>query len=142
MRVLVDHSALDRGSVLDGEVCEIEGVGPIPVATAKALAKDAFLAALVTDGTDIHKVSHLGRSITAKQRTALEVRDPMCVVPVCGVKDHLETDHINGREGEGTRTIDHMARMCPHHHDLKTYKGWTLSGGPGNWRFDPPPRSD
>lgn len=138
VRVLVDQKALERDSVGKDEVCEIGGVGPIPVATAKALAKDAILAAVVTDGTDIHKVSHLGKSITAKQRTALEIRDPVCVVPTCEVRDHLETDHINGREGEGTRTIDAMARMCPHHHDLKTYKGWTLSGGPGAWRFEPP----
>jgi hypothetical protein len=116
----------------------IEGVGPIPVATAKALAQDAILAALITDGTDIKTVSHLGPSVTAKQRTALEVRDPCCVVPGCEVKDHLEIDHITGREGEGARTIDNLCRICPYHHDLKTYQGWKLTGGPGNWKFEPP----
>lgn len=62
VHVVVDHGALTRGSLMDGETCEVPGIGPIPVATARALAEDAYLAALVTDGTDIKAVSHLGLS--------------------------------------------------------------------------------
>ncbi|MBW3589591.1 MAG: HNH endonuclease [Actinobacteria bacterium] len=138
VKVLVDHKAINRGSVGKDEVCEIEGVGPIPVATAKAMAKDAIIAALVTDGTDIYNVSHIGKSVTARQRTALEVRDRVCVVPGCEVKDHLEIDHITGREGEGAKTIANIARLCSWHHYLKTHKDWRLTGGPGDWKFDPP----
>ena len=81
VHVLVDHSALTRGSVEEGERCEIRGVGPVSAATARALASDAILRALVTDGTDIKTVSHPGRSISANQRTALVARDAKCVVP-------------------------------------------------------------
>ena len=137
MRVLVDHAALERGHVAAGERCEIEGLGPIPVATAKALAADSILAALTSDGTDIYKVTHLGRNVTARQRTALEVRDPCCVVSGCEVRDHLEIDHVTGRREGGPTKLANLARLCPWHHHLKTYKGWTLSGGPGRWQLDP-----
>jgi hypothetical protein len=138
VRVLVDHKALQRGQVQNGELCEIEGIGPIPVATAKALARDAIVAALSTDGTDIYTVTHMGRRVTTRQRTALEIRDPTCVVTGCDVRDHLEIDHITGVSDQGPTELNNLARLCPHHHHLKTYKRWVLSGGPGKWRFEPP----
>ncbi|MGH2704161.1 MAG: hypothetical protein ACRDJ4_03430 [Actinomycetota bacterium] len=38
VHVRVDHSALLRGHSVSGEICEIPGVGPIPVAVAESLA--------------------------------------------------------------------------------------------------------
>jgi hypothetical protein len=136
VRVLVDHKALARDHTKPGEVCEIEGIGPIPAVTAKALAQDSILAALATDGVDIQTVSHMGRKVTARQRTALEVRDPCCVVPGCDVRDHLEVDHITGVKDNGPTKLANLGRLCPWHHYLKTYKGYVLSGGPGKWRFE------
>ncbi|MGH9060589.1 MAG: HNH endonuclease signature motif containing protein, partial [Acidimicrobiales bacterium] len=37
-----------------------------------------------------------------------------------------------------TTRLDHLARLCRHHHAAKTYDGWWLTGGPGGWHFDPP----
>ena len=73
--VHIAHSALIRGWPEAGECCEIAGVGPVPVATVRAMLADAFLAAVVTDGVDVYNVAHLGRAVTAAQRTALQVRD-------------------------------------------------------------------
>jgi len=81
--VVVDRQALLRGYPEDGERCEIEGFGPIPLAAAREIMQDAFLAAVVTDGVDIRRVVHLGRHPTEMQRTALQVRDPCCVIPGC-----------------------------------------------------------
>jgi hypothetical protein len=80
VHVRVDHSALVRGSCSSGEVCEIPGVGPIPVATARALSADSILSAIVTDGVDVKAVAHLGRTIPAHLRTALwpETRGAWC----------------------------------------------------------------
>lgn len=85
VHVRLDHSALVRGHVVQGETCEITGVGPIPVAAARALAADASLKVLVTKGADV-TVAHMGRTIPARVRTALEARDPTCVCPgaTCG----------------------------------------------------------
>jgi len=142
VRVLVDHQALRHGHTANGEVCEIEGIGPIPVATAQALAQDAIVAALTTDGTDVYTVTHMGRKVTARQRTALEVRDPCCVVGGCDVRDHLEIDHVTGYATTERTQLKDLARLCPHHHFLKTYRGWVLSGEPGQWRFEPPDGPD
>ena len=73
MIVRVDLTALDRGDVAAGEVCEIAGQGPIPVADAwRMIDGDAFVAAVTTNGTEIDKVIHLGRKPTVLQKTALE----------------------------------------------------------------------
>jgi hypothetical protein len=47
----LDISVLKRGIVTDGELCEIVGVGPIPVSVAKALLGDAGLKLVITNGS-------------------------------------------------------------------------------------------
>ena len=137
-RVLVDHAALIRGWAEPGETCEIAGVGPVPVATATAMMADAFLAAVVTDGVDVYTVAHLGRTVTAHQRTALEVRDRECVVPGCHQTGHLEIDHVDGWAQTGITKLDRLARLCHFHHAQKTYDGYRLEGTPGQWSWTPP----
>jgi hypothetical protein len=135
---VVSHSALVRGRVEGGETCVIDGVGPVPVATVRAMTADAFLAAIVTDGTDIRAVAHGGRQVTARQRTALTVRDPHCVVPGCSVRSGLEIDHVAAWTATRVTTVDQLARLCRHHHHQKTYQGYVLAGPPGHWTWTPP----
>jgi hypothetical protein len=141
VHVRVDRSALIRGHAVRGEVCEIPGVGPIPVATARRLASDAILKAFVTDGADVTAVAHVGRTIPARLRTALEARDPTCVVPGCGARQGLEIDHrIPFAEG-GPTSLDNLARLCHWHHYLKSHHRYRLGGTPGKWTWtgpDPP----
>ena len=61
-------------------------VGPIPVGAARMLASDSILKVLLTKGAEIRTVAHVGRTIPARIRTALQERDPTCVVPgaTCG----------------------------------------------------------
>ncbi len=141
VQVMVDHSALVRGSVAEGETCEIKGVGPVPVSTARALSSDAFLTALSMDGADVRCVAHFGRTINAQLRRALEVRDPECVVPGCYVSHNLEIDHIQPLAEGGPTTLDNLARLCSFHHFQKTHRGYRLSGRPGWWKWEKPPSS-
>jgi len=138
VHVRVDHAALVRGHVEGDEVCEVPGVGPIPVATARAWAGDAVLKALVTKGVDVVAVAHAGRTVTAAQRAALEERDPTCVVPGCAISKGLEIDHVDGWAVTRTTTLGRLARLCTWHHDLKTYWGYRLDGCAGDWRLGPP----
>lgn len=131
LHVIVDHAALTRGEVADGETCEIAGVGAVPVATAQAMANDAFLSALVTDGTDVQAISHMGRKVTARQRTALIARGKRCEVPGCDCTRGLQIDHITGRATGGPTKLDNLAWLCPHHHYLKTHRGYAFGGKPG-----------
>ena len=82
----VDHSALVRGFVEEGEVCDIPGIGPIPVSVARELLADGVLKVIVTKGVDVVAVAHGGRTVPAHVRSALETRDPKCVVPGCDVR--------------------------------------------------------
>jgi hypothetical protein len=136
--VRIDHAALVRGWREADECCEIDGVGPVPVATVRAMMTDAFVASVITDGIDIRAVAHLGRTVTAAQRTALVARDQQCVVPGCHARDDLEIDHVQGWAATRVTTLDSLARLCHHHHALKTYEGWRLEGRPGNWSWHPP----
>ncbi|CAN5588843.1 hypothetical protein BH24ACT26_BH24ACT26_22830 [soil metagenome] len=138
VHVRVDHSAFVRGFTIAGETCEIPGIGPIPVASARALASDAVLSALVADGVDVRAVAHLGRTIPAHLRSALEARDPVCVVPGCDVRDNLEIDHIVPVAEGGPTRLSNLDRLCGWHHYLKTHRGYVLSGGPGSWCLTPP----
>ena len=72
----VDSAALARGHTQPGERCEITGVGPVPVTTARALLDDASVAVMARDGDDITAVSSPKRTIPMKLRRALEARYP------------------------------------------------------------------
>jgi 5-methylcytosine-specific restriction endonuclease McrA len=110
VHVRVDHAALLRGHTEHGEVCEIPGIGPIPVSVARQLAGDSVLSVLVTDGVDVTAVAHAGRTIPASIRRALLERDPVCVVPGCEVSDGLEIDHIVPFGEGGTTSIAKLTR--------------------------------
>lgn len=135
----VDLDALRRGSLARGEVCEIPGVGPVPVETARSLLGDALCDLVITDGVDVTTVCHLGRSIPTPLKTALYERDRHCVVPGCDVAEGLEFDHwaVSFAEG-GPASLANIARLCHHHHYLRTHQGFTLTGGPGRWQWEPP----
>ena len=143
VHVRVDHSALARGDKAKGEICEIPGIGPIPVAVARRLSSDSVLKVLVTGGCDVKAVAHAGRTIPTKIRTALEARDQTCVVPGCDVRDGLEIDHIIPFAEGGLSTLENLARLCKWHHYLKTHCGYRLEGPAGHRTWvgpDPPSR--
>ena len=75
IRVLVDHAALLRGHTDAGEACEIEGLGPVPVAVVESWKHDAYLRLIVTDGIDVKAITRRSRYIDAHQDAALAVRD-------------------------------------------------------------------
>jgi len=139
----VDRDALVRGQVAPGELCELDGMGPIPVPLARALATDADLWVLFTEAGDIRAVSHQGRSVNKKLRCALAYRDRTCVVPGCSMPYGLEIDHVHPFALGGPTALDNLALLCSHHHRLKTYDGWVLERhGPSDedpgWSFTPP----
>ena len=139
--VRVDKSAFDRGETVEGEVCEIAGVGPIPVRVAQQLSVDAFLKALITDGTDVLAVSHAGRAIPARLRTALEEMQPECVIAGCHVDRHLEIDHDEPFAAGGPTELGNLNRVCHHHHDLKTRNDLRLVGDGLHKRLIPADRA-
>jgi hypothetical protein len=137
--VRIDHRALVRGWTEPGEVCEIVGQGPIPVSVASRLLDDAFLKAVVVDGTDVLAVSHPGRNIPARLRTAVEEMHRECDIEGCHVTSNLEIDHNQPVEEFGKTELCNLGRLCLHHHHHKHRHRLRLVGPPGRMRFVPSP---
>jgi hypothetical protein len=142
VHVVVDYEALIRGHTVEGETCEIPGIGPIPVSVARYMSQDAILKVLITKGVDVVTVAHAGYTIPAHLRTALDVRDPKCIVPGCDAHRRLERDHRNTFSRTGITKLDDLARLCRWHHYQKTFLGYTYRGGPGTWEWIPPENRD
>ncbi len=138
VHVRVDHEALMRGHLELGEVCEIPGIGPIPVEVARRLAADSILSVLITDGVDVTSVAHAGRTIPAAIRTALIERDPTCVVPGCDIREALEIDHVTPFAEGGPTSLGNLARLCHWHHYLKTHQRYQLARVGKQWEWSPP----
>jgi hypothetical protein len=132
-----DVEALRRGRVEGEELCELTGVGPIPVRRARELLGDAVLKLVITKGVDVLNVTSLGRGPTAAQKVALAWTMPTCTVEGCS-RTHTEYDHrIEYKDTRHTR-LDELEPLCDGHHDLKTREGWALVEGKGKRPFVPP----
>jgi hypothetical protein len=140
--VRVDRSALERGSTEPGELCEIPGMGPIPVHVASRLLDDAFVKAILVDGTDVLAVSHPGRTIPARLRTAIEDMYQQCVLEGCDATEFLEIDHNEPREKGGPTAKWNLGRLCPCHHDYKHRHDLRLVGEGTRRRFVTPDDPD
>lgn len=124
--VLVSHGIAKRGwrDVRDGEVCKIPGVGPVSPATAREIAKDAFLSGVIYDGKDLRQLKRWTRSIPVEVAVALELGDPptfdgiACVD--CGNRFKTEFDHVHPKAGGGPTSHPNLKPRCWSCHRLKT----------------------
>jgi len=133
----VDLEALQRDHVGDGEYCEITGIGPIPVSTARNLLGESILKLVITKGVDVLHVTHLGRGPTAAQLVALLWQNPLCIVEGCD-RTHREVDHREDWAKTKHTRLDELELPCDEHHDLKTHHGWALVEGTGKRPMVPP----
>jgi len=136
--VRVDHSALSRGQVEGDEVCEIAGLGPIPVARARQLLSDAVVKLVITKGVDVANVTHLGRGPTVAQKIALWWQTAECTELDCTRVQRIQFDHREEWNKTHHTRLDEGDGLCGRHHDLKTYFGWALVDGTGKRPMVPP----
>jgi hypothetical protein len=134
--VIVDAAALRRGGTHYGELCEIEGIGPVSVQAARELIGQSALHFVIREGFDIKTVTKSTRDVAICLEVALLVRDRTCAVKGCAKRLGLETDHrVIDFGDDGPTQIDNLVRLCPEHHAMKTYGGWRLEGSPGDWKW-------
>ena len=133
----VDHSAFRRGHTRPGEVCEIAGIGPVPVFVAHKLSGDAIFKALIHDGTDVLAVSHLGRTIPARLRTAVLELFSESAIEGCHVNRHLEIDHNTPVSEQGPTAVWNLSLLCRFHHDHKHRYNQRVVGEGTNRRLVP-----
>ena len=124
--VLVSHEVTKRGwtDVLEGEVCKIPGVGPIAPATAREIAKNAFINGVIFDGKDLRELKRWTKHIPVEVQVALELGDPpefdgvACVD--CGNRFKTEFDHVKPRAALGPTSNGNLRPRCWLCHQTKT----------------------
>jgi hypothetical protein len=133
----IDFAALQRGWTEGDEVCEIAGIGPIPVNRARELLSDAVIKLIATKGEQVANVTHYRRSPNTAQRIALLWSQPTCSVAGC---DHsiVQIDHRHDWHKTHRTRLEDLDPLCPHHHRLKTHYGWALVAGTGKRAMVPP----
>ena len=136
--VRVDHEALLRGWSEDDEICEIAGLGPIPASIARQVLGESLMKLVITKGSDVLNVTHLGRRATVAQQVALWWRDPICTRLGCTRAYRLEIDHRRDWADTHHTRVDESDRLCDHDHWLKTVLGWALVEGTGRRDMVPP----
>ena len=132
--IRVDLEALVRGTVEGDDICEIAGVGPIPVSVARKLLGDAILKLVITKGVDVANVVHLGRGATAAQRIALLWAKPKCANVACSSM-FVQIDHREPWATTHHTVLGELDPLCPHDHLLKTEQNWSLVPGKGRRAF-------
>jgi 5-methylcytosine-specific restriction endonuclease McrA len=140
VRMHLDGAVLERGYAEPGERCHLDGVGPIPVAVARAMLQDATVTVLHHDATgDITDVSSPTRTIPARVRRWVEEAYPDCGRAGCDSRFRLEIDHIVPFAAGGATAKENLWRLCGHDHHLKTYRGWrAVRLADGTWDLVPP----
>ncbi len=141
--VRVDLGALQRGRVdSDDELCEITGLGPVPVSTARGLLGESVLKLVITKGADVVNVTHLGRGASAAQKIALLWQQPLCTRQGCGRRHRIENDHRDDWARVHCTELRNLDPLCHADHLLKTRHGWALVNGTGTRPMVPPGHPD
>ena len=140
--LIVDGAVQQDGTVAIGSRCEIVGVGPIPVTIARAMLADAKVRAVPAEVASLPDHESDGRYYPQWMRDWLDQHYSVCGQPGCDADFRLQYDHVVALEHGGTTTISNLWRLCPHHHGLKTNRGWKVEGSPHEWKLVPPDTPD
>lgn len=136
--VRVDLSALRRGTVDDGEICDLPGWGTVSVDEARRLLGDSILNLILTHGDTVTGVVNPSRAPTVAQQLAKLWAGGSCVVSGCNRTVRLEMDHTRDWATTRETRVEDLELKCAHHHALKTYEGWALVDGTGRRPLVPP----
>jgi hypothetical protein len=137
--VLVGLQPLLNGKTGPGEVCEIPGVGPVPVAHAREVLGHGLLELVISDGIDVQTVVSPTRHVPTALKIAIALRDRACKIRGCDHDHALERHHTPPFEQSHRTTYRELGNLCPKHHDLVTHKGYTTSDNhDGTWDLHAP----
>jgi hypothetical protein len=138
--ITVPHTTFLTGRPVAGEICQIPGVGPVPVSVVHGLLDDdPIIKAVVTKGRDITALATLTRSLKDDLRLAvLAANDLQCGVPSCDNLRFLEIDHEWEYHKGGPTSYDNLRPLCSFHHRQRTTEDYELRGSPGSYQWVAP----
>lgn len=120
-------------------------MGPLTRDSSRQLACDCALTPIIVDDEDNPlNLGRTRRTVTAKQKRALSVRDHGCAFPHCG-KPAAWTDahHIIHWIDGGLTDMVNLVLVCRHHHRLLHHSDWTVViAADGHPWFTPPTTVD
>jgi hypothetical protein len=140
--VRVDAAALQRGHTVAGEMCEIDGLGPVPVDAVRELLPQAVIDVIVTNGVDVFNRTNLARRSDAFQQAVLDWVGGRCSTLGCSATRHLQIDHRIDWAKIRITELKNLDWLCVPCHRLKTHHGWSLVPGRGRRRLVPPGHPD
>jgi hypothetical protein len=129
---------------LAGQRCDLEGIGPITMATLEQLKCGATLRRLVMAGDSV--VLDMGRKTrfaTPAQTRAIGIRDAGCIFPGCDRPPQwCDIHHIDDWALGGETNLARMCCLCRRHHTLIHNSQWTITVKPdGSFRLTHPIRA-
>jgi hypothetical protein len=137
--VHVGLQPLLNGKTGPGEICEIPGVGPVPVAHAREVLSHGLLQLVITDGVDVQTVVSNTRHVPPALKIAIAVRDRTCKIRGCDRDRMLERHHTHDFADSHRSTYNELGNLCPKHHDLVTHKSYTTTDNrDGTWDLHAP----
>jgi hypothetical protein len=103
--------------------CEFEDGPAMSAETARRLACDASLVALIEDEDgELLSVGRKTRSITSQLRRFLKARDKGCRFPGCTNTRHIDAHHIQHWANGGETKPSNLVSLCGFHH-RKVHEG-------------------
>ena len=97
----------------------IEGIGPIPVASARAITCDCSLIGIQSDNDgEPLSIGRRSRIWTPQLRLLITQRDRHCQFPGCSQHRFLHIHHIKHWADGGETSVDNGVCLCSHHHSL------------------------
>ena len=130
LNINLDFPSFQAGETQPGGYCEIPGLGAVPVALARSVAPDAVINLIVHQGIDVKALVTLSQSVTPQMQVALDAMYPTCGERNCDVRHGLENHYITDYSLVHETRIENIVPLCEFHHDLVTYRGYTLIRGP------------
>ncbi|MGH8220741.1 MAG: DUF222 domain-containing protein [Steroidobacteraceae bacterium] len=115
--VHVDAGTLQERSEGEAGGCRIEGGPSIPAATARRLACDSSIVAIVEDARgEPLDVGRKTRTIPPALRRALDARDRGCRFPGCSNTRYVDAHHIRHWADGGETKVSNLVTLCRFHH--------------------------
>jgi hypothetical protein len=113
--------------------------GPTGIATARRLCCDGALTPIFTRGGQPLDAGRGSRTVPAALRALLDVRDPVCIWPGCGMQGRwTEIHHLWFWADGGPTNADTLGKVCDHHHDAAHSGRWiVVVTAPGVIRVEP-----
>lgn len=114
----VTHSANDTGAEYPDRKPYIEGIGSVPVATARLISCDCSIINILTDNSEPLSVGRKQRIWPAAMRRSILHRDRHCQFPGCSSHRFLHIHHIKHWADGGETSTDNAVCLCHFHHHL------------------------